>query len=257
MDEKTFAKGYDGMKNCSYLKGIMIAHRGIFDNKKIPENSMKAFSYALELGYAIELDVHILKDNNIIVFHDDNLKRMTGIDKDLKNCTYDEIKHFTLLNSKERIPLLCDVLKQIDGKVLLDIELKFDTKIGRLEKKLMEMLMNYHGDYVVKSFHPCSILWFKHHYPNVIRGQLGYGYQNKKLSFFSRYFMSHMLTTILTKPDFIAYGLDGIPCTHIKKKRKKGIPILIWNIHSEQDLQRAKKFGDGFICDGIDFKRKR
>ena len=64
-----------------------IAHRGMFDNKKIPENSIKAFKKALKYNYSIELDVQLTKDNILVVFHDENLKRMTNIDKLLKDTT--------------------------------------------------------------------------------------------------------------------------------------------------------------------------
>ena len=56
-----------------------IAHRGVFNNTSIPENSMKAFQKAIDLNYSIELDIQFTKDFVLVVFHDDNLKRMTGV----------------------------------------------------------------------------------------------------------------------------------------------------------------------------------
>lgn len=68
-----------------FLKQNIIAHRGIHNiNKGIPENSLLAFEKAIKNNYIIELDLHILKDRNVVVFHDDNLERMTGIKKILK-----------------------------------------------------------------------------------------------------------------------------------------------------------------------------
>ena len=60
------------------MKNKIIAHRGIFNNIDIPENSMKAFEKALKLNYPIELDVQLTKDNVLVVLHDLSLKRMTG-----------------------------------------------------------------------------------------------------------------------------------------------------------------------------------
>ena len=60
-----------------------IAHRGLFDREKIPENSMLAFDKALEKGYSIEVDVNMTQDGYIVVFHDNSLKRMTGIKNDI------------------------------------------------------------------------------------------------------------------------------------------------------------------------------
>ena len=140
----------------------IIAHRGIH-NEAIPENSMKAFSLALKKNIPIEFDVHILKDKNIVVFHDDNLKRMTNKDKFIKECTYEEIKDLKLKNTNEKIPLLKDVLKLVDGKVLLDIELKMDVTDHSLEDGLIEILKDYNGEVILKSFDYRKVKYLKKH----------------------------------------------------------------------------------------------
>ena len=64
-------------KDISFLRGKMVAHRGLHDdNNKIPENSISAFREAIKKGFAIEFDVHILKDDTLVVIHDDDLKRI-------------------------------------------------------------------------------------------------------------------------------------------------------------------------------------
>ena len=106
-------------KDLSFLKENLIAHRGAHNiNKGIPENSINAFKEAIKNNYIIELDIHLLKDNNIVVFHDDDLKRMTGVDKKLKDTTYEEIKDLKLQNTDNYIPLFKDVLDLINGKIL-------------------------------------------------------------------------------------------------------------------------------------------
>ena len=75
------------------MKNKIIAHRGIFNNIDIPENSMKAFEKALKLNYPIELDVQLTKDNELVVFHDYSLKRMCGINRLVENCTYKELSN--------------------------------------------------------------------------------------------------------------------------------------------------------------------
>ena len=100
------------MKNIVFLKDKIIAHRGYHDLKEgIPENSILAFKKAIRYKYVIELDVHILKDNTLVVFHDDNLKRVCGVDKNIDECTFDEIKDLKLFNTTCKIPLFKDVLK--------------------------------------------------------------------------------------------------------------------------------------------------
>ena len=69
----------------NFLVSNLIAHRGYHSEEdSIPENSIPAFIKAIENNYIIELDLHILKDGNVVVFHDDNLDRMTGLNKNIK-----------------------------------------------------------------------------------------------------------------------------------------------------------------------------
>ena len=137
-----------------------IAHRGYF-NEKAPENSLAAFQNAIDHGYAIEMDVQLLKDGTIIVFHDKHLKRMTGFDKDLKEVTYEEIKHLKLLDTDEGIPTFRSFLEFIDGRVPIVIEFKNESTSNLLEEKGYDILRSYRGDYVIQSFNPLSIYWFK------------------------------------------------------------------------------------------------
>ena len=70
------------------FKFVLIAHRGIYNNLNIPENSIKSFKKAVNNGIPIELDIHLTKDNKLVVFHDDNIIRMTGAYKKIRKCTY-------------------------------------------------------------------------------------------------------------------------------------------------------------------------
>ena len=150
------------MVDVNFLRKKLIAHRGLFDkNNNIPENSIIAFEQAIKYGYSIELDVHLLNDGKIVVFHDDNLKRMTGIDKKVKDCNYDEIKKLKLDNTDCEIPLFEDVLKLVDKKVPILIEIKNDRKTGETERELIKLLKNYKGEYAIQSFNPFSLIWFK------------------------------------------------------------------------------------------------
>ena len=68
------------------------AHRGLWNMERgIPENSLPAFKKAVDHGFAIELDVHLTSDGQIVVFHDDTLKRMCQLDQSVESMTYDEL----------------------------------------------------------------------------------------------------------------------------------------------------------------------
>ena len=129
------------MINLNKYKNSIIAHRGIHDNKLVPENSLKAFKLALETKLTIELDIHLTKDNQLVVFHDDNLKRMTNVNCIIEKLTLSEIKKLNLLNTDEKIPTLEEVLKLVNGKVLIDIEIKVNKHVKKIVKNLLKILL--------------------------------------------------------------------------------------------------------------------
>lgn len=217
----------------------LIAHRGIH-NEAIPENSMKAFSLALKKNIPIEFDVHILKDKNIVVFHDDNLKRMTNKDKFIKECTYEEIKDLKLKNTNEKIPLLKDVLKLVDGKVLLDIELKMDVTDHSLEDGLIEILKDYNGEVILKSFDYRKVKYLKKHTNYKI------GLLIKRMSGFKDFIIRNINFNIMIKPDFLACNKNMLDCKSVKTFKKD---IYIWTIKNKDELKIYKS--DYYISENI------
>lgn len=240
------------MKDTSFLKQNLIAHRGMHNiNLGIPENSTIAFKKAIANNFIIELDLHILKDNKIVVFHDDNLERMTGLNKLLKECTYEEIKNLKLKNTNNFIPLFSEVLELVNGQVPIIIELKYDTKCGILEKATMELLKEYKGLYAIKSFNPLSVYWFKKNYPEVVRGQLSSNFKNEKWNIFKKFIMKSMIFNIISKPDFISYDVKALPNKKIEKIRKNKL-ILGWTIRDNKAFEEKKNYCDNFICENFD-----
>ncbi len=228
------------MKNINFLTDRLIAHRGMHNDKYL-ENTLPAFKRAIIYNYAIELDIHLLKDNNVVVYHDNNLKRLTGIDKLISECTYSDIKKIDCIN----IPLLCEVLELVRGKVPILIEYKYDTKVGKLERETVKLLDNYKGDFAIFSFNPLTILWFKLNRPNYIRGQLVSDIFPK--NFLLKYILSNMFANIITKPDFIAVNLEMLDNENIVKLRDKYI-VLGYTINNKNELAIFKNKADNFIC---------
>ena len=86
-----------GRPDCSGLKGVHYAHRGLHDNASdAPENSLKAIENAVEAGYGIEFDVQLSKDGVPVVFHDASLKRICGIDGKVWEYTLEELQQMKL-----------------------------------------------------------------------------------------------------------------------------------------------------------------
>lgn len=224
------------------LKNIVIAHRGIHDNKFVPENSIKSFILAIKNNLAIELDVHILKDNNIVVFHDDNLYRMTGINKKIKDMTYKELLKLNLLNTTYTIPTLDEVLNLVNGKVILDIEIKNDKRFNDMAKYLCKKLDCYRGKFIIKSFYPEIINWFRVNRPNYIRGIL-LPFRKDNL------FKSRKLLINKINPYFLAVNKNMLKSKFVLKQRKKGIIIIAWTIKNINDISEYKNYADSFLVD--------
>lgn len=239
---------------------VMIAHRGFFDNEtEYPENSLPAFQRAVEAGYGIELDVQLTTDNRLVVFHDETLQRMCGFDKKLTECSYDELKHYRLAKSDEKIPLFDEVLKVIDGKVPLIVEVKSEGDWKKTTQLMAERMDSYRGCYCMESFHPFAVKWFKDHRPEIIRGQLSTNYFKDKINrkWYEKFLLSNLMLNFLTKPDFIAYN-------HLWKKdfsytlcRKLFKPENVaWTIKNQKELEEAEKTFDVIIFDSFIPKKR-
>jgi len=224
-----------------------VAHRGIH-NSEIPENSIAAFKLAIENNLTIELDIRLTKDNKIVVLHDETLFRMTGIDKKVCDCNYEDVKRLKLLNTDNNIPTFKEVLQIIDGKVPIVIEIKNEGRVGELEDRFLDMIKEYKGKYIVESFNPLSLIYLKNKNREVVRGQLVcYEYENvgKLKSFILR----HMFLNILSKPQFLSYKIEDI--TEKIAKRYCKYKLFAWTIQSKQQYIKCKELGTNCIFDSI------
>lgn len=230
----------------------LIAHRGLH-SESVPENSMSAFREALNHGLAIELDVHLTKDCRVVVFHDENLKRMTGIDAKLEDFTYEQLCAFRLKDSGEKIPLLAEVLKLVSGRVPIFVEIKEGSPVGILEKRLDALMKKYSGSWCVMSFNPLRINWFRKNSPCVCRGILISKFKNKfngdfiKKSIASQSFVWKNLA----QPDFVAYDLRCVTMEAIVEAFNNSCAFIGWTARSEELLTEALKFCKSVIFENI------
>ena len=220
------------MKDINFLKNSVIAHRGFHDNVKIPENSLKAFEKAVKNNYVIELDIQLTKDNEIVVSHDKELDRLTNNKGKTSDYTLSELKKMKLLNTNSTIPTLKEVLNLVNGKVPVLVELKSDYRLNKLEKRFLEVIKDYNGNFAVQSFNPLSILFIKKHNKDYIRGLLITDKQDILQKTFSKLPFLKIL-----KPDFLS--VNKKLCDNKKLlDLKKDIPILAWNINSKEELEK-------------------
>lgn len=228
---------------------MIIAHRGIYDNNKIPENSIKAFKKAIDMDYAIELDIQLTKDHKLIVFHDDNALRMTGNKTKIKNMTLEELRNLKLLNTNEIIPTFKELLDLVHGQVLIDIEIKNTKEINLICDLVLKELENYDGDFLLKSFNPFIVNTLKKKNKKNRVGLL----ITKKMPNNVFNFLVRTKLIYLFEHDFIAINKTMFNKKYYEKHIYKK-PIYVWTIN---DLQEAYEFLNNYpqvncICNGIE-----
>ncbi len=235
-----------------WMYNTYIAHRG-YHNETFPENSIGAFKRAMENGFGMEFDVRLLKDDTLVIMHDDNLKRMVGKDVNLSNLTYLDIKDFTLLGTEEKIPLFKEVLELVGGRVPLMIEFKNDTLSNRLEELSYELLKDYKGEYSVQSFNPKSVNWFRKNAPHVIRGQL---YDNfLKRNFIQNIFYKNKLSNYITKPTYHIFSIETLDTKEVQKMVRDKKNVFAYTAKDEKTFIKTKKLNIPTCFEGFDPRR--
>lgn len=225
------------------------AHRGLHTkDKSIPENTLSAFQSAVHHGYGIELDIQFSKDFQIVVFHDNTLKRVCGMDGRVRDYTYEQLKTYSICNSNERIPLFSEVLELVRGKSPLIIELKTGSHNRMLCEKTYQMLKEYRGAYCVESFDPFILRWFKKHAKNILRGQLSTTPKalSKDLTRLQAFFLGNVLTNAIARPNFIAYEkLDAPMCVRIS--HALGGMRVVWTVKDCDNIRLLEQNNDAVI----------
>ena len=216
------------MKNINFLKNNLIAHRGYF-TKSIPENTLMAFSKAIDNDYIIEFDIHYLCDGNIVVYHDFNLKRLTGKNEIIETMDLESLNKLKI-DKKYTIPTFEQVLNLVKGKVPLLIEIKDLNNNGKFFEKVSNILSNYKGLFAIQSMNPKVIDWF---------------YKNKKDYVIGLIVLNDINYRIFKKStkmiDFLSINKKDLP---FKSKKM----ILGWTIKNKKEFDKYKKLCDNLIC---------
>lgn len=239
----------------SSFMGFFYAHRGLHRGKEIPENSMAAFKLAVENDYGIELDVQLSKDNIPLVFHDNNLKRVCGIDRKVNDLTFEKLRKLNLYDSNEEIPHLQELLDLVDGRVPLIIEIKASANEKLLSRTIASYLDKYNGIYCVESFNPIVVMWYKQNRPSTIRGQLASKKIYKKTTIKNRFLnfaLRNLMFNFLTKPNFIAFNHEYSHLISYNLCRILFKPLTVaYTIQAQGDLNKKKSKFDLFIFENF------
>lgn len=240
-------------KDLELIKDKFIAHRGLHD-ETIPENSLASFKAAAKQGFPIEIDIHLTKDGKVVVFHDETLKRMCGEDVCIADLTLREIKKYKLADSSEGIPTLTECLDTVKGKVPLLIEFKMERgNTDALCKAANEILLHYKGDYLIQSFYPQVVHWYKSHRKDVCRGQLACVFRKKG---FMKWLSGNLLLNLMGRPHFVSYKHTDHKNPMLKFVVWQGAYPIGWTFRSKEDLEADEKHFKTWIFENFDPKKR-
>lgn len=246
-----------GEKRMAALRRFRYAHRGLYDREAgVPENSLPAFARAVAQGYGVELDVHLLRDGTLAVFHDSDLARMTGRAGVLEDLCAQEMKDCLLDGTGESIPRFGEVLSLFEGTGLpMIVELKpHGGNCAMLCAAAFAELERFHVPYCVESFDPRCVKWFRKNHPAVTRGQLSQNCRRwpATLGRAMAFALTKLWSNVLTRPDFLAYRYEDRRNAPLRLCRKLfGAQLVYWTVRSQQDLEIAEREGAIVIFEGF------
>ncbi|MCR5491039.1 MAG: hypothetical protein K6F32_02790 [Bacilli bacterium] len=207
------------------FKGI--CHRGLH-NEQFTENGLNAFRNAIDHGLTFELDIHLTKDGELLVCHDDDLVRTTGKSGIIEELTLAEIKENYRLLDGEEVPSFQEVLDLNQERVPIVVELKVHAKNYKpLAKKAVEVLRQIKDKKTITliSFDPRALLYAR------------------KSPFTKGLLVCEKRSDVFAVARFFDYlDVEDTLVTHKKTLvwRSKGMPINTWTIEKPEQLEKVK-----------------
>ncbi|WP_210483290.1 glycerophosphodiester phosphodiesterase family protein [Microvirga antarctica] len=248
------------MSTPAWLVAKPIAHRGLHNKAQgIIENTLGAAEAAIAHGFPIECDVQLTGDGEVVVFHDFALERLTAESGLVADRSLAELSRMAITGSTkgDRIPSLPSFLSQIAKRVPLVIEIKskFDKDL-RLTTRVCEIMRDYHGPFVLKSFDPDIVEALRTLAPNISRGIIAeLSYASKTDSLLAAA-LKHRLANLLhfneSKPQFISWKVQDLPCAPPFLCGLLGnLPVMTWTVRNPEDRARAEKHADQMVFEGF------
>jgi len=236
-----------------------LAHRGLHDLAQgTPENSPAAFCAAIAGGYGIELDLQMSADGHAMVFHDDDLDRLTGETGNVRERTALELGQIPLKGGGEPIPTLATVLDIVKGQVPLLIEIKdqdgaLGPKTGELEADAASLLRAYSGPVAVMSFNPHAIFAFRASAPNISAGLVTCNFTQSGWEHVTdqrRAELTHMPDLEPLQAEFISHDRADLQSSVVRRVKRAGLPILCWTVRSAEQERKARQVADNITFEG-------
>ena len=210
------------------------AHRGYRPTSAVQENTLAAFRLAKSQGVSmVECDVQLSSDNQVVIFHDEDLKRIGGSDDLVKNLSAKD------LLSRVHAPLLKDLLNDAESPRFVNIELKSGEFFGRsgLEREVVKVIRESGAEARVlfSSFNPMSLRRLAKLAPNIPRGLLVTEEDHKK----NKIYLKRMWLGVFARPHLIHVDQDMINTRRMESWNDRHLKVAAWTVN---DASRASLF---------------
>ncbi|MER0238204.1 glycerophosphodiester phosphodiesterase family protein [Fulvimarina sp. MAC8] len=223
----------------TWLSARPYAHRGLHDgNRAVPENSLAAAKLAIDQGFGIECDLQLSRDGVPVVFHDDDLKRLTGRNGDVVSLDAADLTRLKLCETAETIPTFAELLDLVAGRVPLLIELKSSGTTDRetFVSVVAKCLATYDAHAALMSFDPELVASCRRTVNDRPVGLTAEGADAQAL---------HQHETVASRGfAFVSYNHRHLPNRFTEDLRRRGIPVLCWTIRSEDEARNALAHSD-------------
>ncbi len=216
---------------------LVIGHRGAMGHET--ENTLASVQKAMDLGVdMIEIDVFKIKSGEIVVFHDERVERLSNSGGQIEDYNIYDLKKLTL-DGNHKIPMLQDVLKLMDHKVPLNIELKGANTSDRVNF-IIQYYIKERGwsldDFLISSFNWKELESMRSYNPDIAIAVLT---ENDPLEAIS---VAKKLNAVAINPDF-----RTLTPQNVQEIKKQGFKVYTWTVNEPDEINRMKKLG----VDGI------
>ncbi|MEX2519329.1 MAG: glycerophosphodiester phosphodiesterase family protein [Paracoccaceae bacterium] len=236
-----------------------LAHRGLHDRAGgVIENSRAAVKAAVTAGYGIEIDLQLSADGEAMVFHDDDLPRLTGESGPLSAKTAAELARAPLLGSDETIPTLAEILSLVGGRAPLLIEIKDQSRAmsaidGALERRAAALLASYAGPVALMSFNPASVAACRDAAPAIPRGRTTCAFEEGEwagLPAVRRAALARIDDLDALGCRFISHQHDQLESEPVRRVKAAGAHVLCWTIRNADQETAARRIAANITFEG-------
>lgn len=232
----------------SWIVNIPIVRYGL-TTESCPENTMAAYDNAIKQNCPILLCAQMLDDGTIICFPYKNVSAITNGDGYVQTLKFDDVKDLEILGTEHKLVKLEDAIKFIKNKAPIMINIFNEGKVGKMENEIFNLIKDLKTPAAIVSANPETVKWFKDNAPQVLRGIKSGKFESKMYGSYKTKKLAKLKYVKICEPDFIMYNACDLPNRYVKKYNY--LPIIAYNVKSEQEYLEAVKHCDNVVVSGF------